>query len=300
MRTKLVVNPAADRGRTGERVSLVSETLRGFNIEHDLVQTEAPGQAIELARQAAAEGYDLVVAVGGDGTCNEVMTGLLAAAEAGRPAMMGVIPMGSGNDFAYALGIPNDLAGACAVLTRGRERVVDVGRVTVDGQPRFFTNGVGLGLDGEVAIETRKVRRLYGFALYLWSALRVIGFGRWPYQVDFSLNGEQYRQPVTLFAVGNGPRAGGGFFLTPFAKPDDGLLDICYAGPKSKLGLLNLLPKATKGTHIHDAAVTLATSTHIKIVAEEGIPGHIDGEILCTAGKDFVFEIIPQALRVWS
>ncbi|MFQ5611969.1 MAG: diacylglycerol/lipid kinase family protein [Anaerolineae bacterium] len=300
MRTKLIVNPVSNKGETLARLPQITQSLRRAGVAFDLAQTEAPGQAIDLARQAAGDGYERVVAVGGDGTCNEMVNGLLPAAAQGHSAVLGIIPSGSGNDLAFALGIPEDIPGACSVLKNGAERRADVGRVTVDGASRYFANGVGLGLDAEVALDVHRHGLGRGFAMYLWSVLKITALGAWPYRAKFSFNGQQRRQAITLFSVGNGPRAAGGFMLTPNARLDDGLLDVVYARDVSKLTVLNLLPRVMKGTHIHHRAVTEATTGSIEISVAAGIPGHIDGEILCTSGKNFAFEIAPNALRVWA
>jgi len=300
MRTQLIVNPKADKGRALKALPLIKQKLNELQIPCDLKQTEGPGQAIELARQAAVDGYERVVAVGGDGTCNEVINGLLRAAEQGFKTGLGLIPVGSGNDFAYGLGMPLHYLEACARLKIGVEQAIDAGRVTVDGQTRFFVNGVGLGLDAEVAVDTLSATWLRGFAMYLWSVLRVIAFGKWPYPMTLSWSGTEVRQPITLITIANGQRVGGGFLLTPEAKMNDGWFDICYAGPLSKRQLVLLLPKTLRGAHIHDPAITITRTKHLKISLEKGAPAHIDGEILCRAGHEFEFEILPAALRVWS
>lgn len=300
MQTKLIVNPYSNKGHTLALLPQISDTLQKLGVVFDVVQTEAPGHATELVQQAVAKGYERVVAVGGDGTCNEIANGLLTITSPERSVILGVIPSGSGNDWAYILGIPFDIDQACAVLKNGSERMIDVGQVTVDGQPRIFVNSVGLGFDAEVAIDTKQTKWFRGFALYLWSVFRVLVFGRWPYHAQFSFNSESHQQPLTLLTVANGVRAGGGFLLTPEARLDDGLFDICYAPQMSRLSLLHLLPKTLKGTHIHHRAVTMARSTKIELFVETGIPGHIDGEILCVDGRHFVFEIFSSALRVWT
>jgi YegS/Rv2252/BmrU family lipid kinase len=299
MRTQLIINPTSDKGHTLTLLPQITNVLRQLDIEFDTIQTEALGHAIELAQQAVINGYERVVAVGGDGTCNETANGLLQAAQQGHTAVFGLIPTGSGNDWAYALGIPLDLAQACVTLKNGSSRVVDVGRVTVDGQPRIFVNSVGLGFDAEVTVDTKRSKMLRGFAMYLWSVLRVLAFGQWPYPARFCFNDQSHQHPLTLLTVANGVRCGGGFYLTPDAELDDGLFDICYAPQLSKLSLLNLLPKTLNGSHIHHPAITIARSDKVEVFIEKGIPGHIDGEILCVKGRHFDFEILPNALQVW-
>jgi len=300
MRTRLIVNPSSDQGHTLVVLPQITGSLQQLEIEFDVVQTKAPGHAITLAQQAVADGIERVVAVGGDGTCNEIANGLITVADENGSAIMGLIPSGSGNDWAVALGIPLDIAGACGVLKYGSEQMIDMGRVTVDGIARYFVNIVGLGLDAEVAQDTQRTTWLRGFPRYLLSVLRVLIAGQWPYPTKFCYNGRQHQQPLVLMAVGNGTRAGGGFLLTPDAKMDDGLFDICHATQMSRLRLLNLLPKVLKGAHIYHPLVTMARSDVVDVVVEVGIPGHIDGEILCGAGRQFKFEILPNALRVWK
>jgi diacylglycerol kinase (ATP) len=301
VRTKLIVNPTAGRGHARRVLDQVQTCLERYEVEYDFTFTEAAGEAIELARQAAATGYERVVAMGGDGTTNEVTNGLLLAAEEGYQAILGVIPAGSGNDFAYAVGISGDLEGACHRLAVGQVRVVDVVRVTVDGESRIYDYGVGLGYDADVLLETRKMTRLRGFALYLWAAMRVLATnGKWPYPLRITVDGQPLpHQAVTLVTVANGPRAGGGFLLAPDAQPDDGLLDIIVADKLGRLGILGLLPHAMRGTHKGKKPVTMLRGQHVLIQSERGVPGHMDGEVLCTQGHNLEFEILPGRLRVW-
>lgn len=300
MRTRLIFNPVAHRGRVRKSLPQVVDRLQALGVPFDMKPTEAPGQGITLALEAALRGYDRVVAVGGDGTCNEVVNGLLMASEQGFPAMLGVIPLGSGNDLACSLQIPLKLEAACQVLKDGAERVIDAAQITVEGYSRYFANSVGLGLEAEVTIRSRQVKYLHGFPMYLWSALNVIAAGRWPYQAQLSFGGQMQQQSLTLMAVCNGVRSGGGFYLTPNAKMDDGLFDVCYGPAVSRLTLLNLLPRALKGNHLDHAAVSLVQAAKVELTVESGIPAHVDGEVFCTAGRQLSFELLPGALRVWG
>ncbi len=301
VRTKLIVNPVAGKGHAGNVLSQVQTYLAQYGVDYDLTSTQAPGQGVDLARQAAQAGYERVVAMGGDGTADEVANGLLLAAEDGYPAVIGAIPVGSGNDFSYAVGIPADLEEACRRLAEGRVRTVDVIRVTVDGQPRIFDNSVGIGYDADVSLETRKMKLLRGFPMYLWAVFRVLATNsKWPYPMRITVDGQPLpHQAVTLITVANGPRAGGGFYLTPDAQPDDGVLDVCVADQLGRLGILKLLPHTMKGTHVGKKPIMMLQGRHVLIEAERGVPGHVDGEILCTQGRRFEFEILPGRLKVW-
>ncbi len=300
MKTKIILNPNAGQGHGAKVLPEIETQLHAHGIPFELEQTAAPRQANRIAAQAAADGFERIVAVGGDGTVNEVVNGLMDAQAQGHSAVLGVIPIGSGNDFAFALNIPADIEKACAILQKGSPRRVDIGKVTVDGLPWFFDNGVGVGFDGEVVVDLQESRSLQGFLMYLWSVFRVLFKGRWPFEMEISIDGQTVRQPITLITVANGLRAGGGFLLTPDAKPDDGKLDICYANGLSKLGVLNLLPRTINGSHVRQKTVTIATGTRIKIVVPASAPAHIDGEVLTAHGETFIFEILPKALQVWA
>jgi diacylglycerol kinase (ATP) len=301
VRTKLIVNITAGKGHAGKVLPQVQAYLARYGVDYDLIQTQSPGQGSALARQAASQGYERVVAMGGDGTTDEVANGLLLAAEEGYQAVLGVIPVGSGNDFSHAVGIPVDLEAACRCLAHGDVRIVDVIRVTVDGESRIFDNSVGIGYDADVLLETRKMKRLRGFLMYLWAVFRVLATdSKWPYPMRVTVDGKTLpHQAVTLITVANGPRAGGGFYLTPDAKPDDGLLDVCVADQLGRLGILQLLPHAMRGTHVDKKPVTMLQGEHVVIEAGRGLPGHVDGEVLCIQGRRIEFRILPGRLRVW-
>ncbi len=299
MKTLLIANPAADSGRAAAAIPQTTQTLEQLGIPFDLKETSAPGEATEYALIAAQQGYERVVALGGDGTCNEVANGLMLAREQGYTPAMGLIPSGSGNDFAYALNISLDQRVACQRLRDGGLRMIDVGRVMVDGHTQFFVNNVGLGLDAATNLQARRTKFLTGQAQYLWSALLVVLTGEWPYSAKISIADQVYEEQITLLTVGNGPRVGGGFFLTPQAKLDDGLFDICFAGGVSRLNALKLLPKTRDGSHVSHPVVTLTQATHLEIVVDQGIPAHSDGEILCERGQHFQFDLLPGVLPLW-
>jgi YegS/Rv2252/BmrU family lipid kinase len=297
----LIVNTTAGRGHAGNILDKVEACLVHCGVDYDLLRTEAAGQAIDLAHQAAADGYERVVAMGGDGTTNEVTNGLLMAAEEGHQTMLGVIPAGSGNDFAYAVGIPGNPEKACRRLSEGGVRVVDVGRVTVDGESHIYNYGVGIGYIADALMESREMTHLPGFLMYLGAALRVLATdGKWPYPMRITVDGKPLpHRAVTMITVANGPRAGGGFLLAPDAEPDDGLLDVVLADQLGRSGILYLLPHAMRGTHKGKKPVMMLQARHVLIEGERGLPGHMDGEVLCTQGRRIEFEILPGRLKVW-
>jgi diacylglycerol kinase (ATP) len=298
---KIILNPVAGRGYGAKVEPELREHLEAEQLDFDLVRTARPGHATLLAREAASDGYDMVVAVGGDGTTNEVMNGLMAASREGESGILGIVPVGSGSDFAHAAGVPPSLQEACRALARGESRTVDIGRVSVDGQPpRYFDNAVGIGFDGVVTLEAMKFKRLRGMALYLPVVLKTVFISLKVPRVKVEYDGNVLELPALMVAVTNGPREGGGFFIAPGAKPDDGLLDLCMVREVSKLGMLGLIPHFMKGTHVSREPVTMAQARKITITSPDNLVAHADGEMLCTEGHRIECEILPQRLRVWS
>ncbi len=271
--------------------------LREHGLSFDLVWTERPWHAAELARQAVVSGYRTVVAVGGDGTSNEVLNGLMAAREAGEgEAAMGVLCVGTGNDFAYGMGIPLDLEEGCAALARGRTRRVDVGHARGF---RYFGNGIGIGFDAAVNVVASRLRRLRGFLVYLIAVLRTLIFYYRAPLTRVELDDRVLELPALMISVMNGRRMGGGFLMTPFSQPDDGLFDLCIGRKMSQLEMLSFVPRFMKGTQVGDPRVTMARSHRVRVTVRDGTQVvHADGETLALDVRELDLEVIPQGLRV--
>ncbi len=228
----IVVNPAAGRGSGGKSLPLIRDGLDRAGIAYELVLTGRPWHAAELARQAAIDGFDAVVAAGGDGTVNEVINGLMqASAGKGGSTAIGVLCVGRGNDFAFGVGIPKPLEDGIRALAEDRKVRIDVGRVCGGLFPegRFFGNGVGIGFDAVVGFEALKMRRLSGFVSYIAAALKTV----WLYdkgpmvRLAFDAQAPQASLPVLMVSIMNGRRMGGGFMMAPDGRPSDGVLDVC-------------------------------------------------------------------------
>lgn len=293
----VIVNPVAGRG-AGERViPRIVSLLREHGLSFDLVRTERPWHAAELARQAVVSGYRKVVAVGGDGTSNEVLNGLMAAREAGEgEAAMGVLCVGTGNDFAYGMGIPLDLEAGCAALARGQTRRVDVGHARGF---RYFGNGIGIGFDAAVNVVASRLRRLRGFLVYLIAVLRTLIFYYRAPLTRIDLDDQSLELPALMISVMNGRRMGGGFLMTPFSRPDDGLFDLCIGGKMSQLEMLSFVPRFMKGTQVGDPRVTMARSRRVRVTVRDGTQVvHADGETLALDVRELDLEVIPQGLSV--
>jgi YegS/Rv2252/BmrU family lipid kinase len=273
----------------------IREALERAGAGGTFVETERPGHAIALTEEAARDGAEAVVAVGGDGTVNEVVNGLLRVPEARRPAF-GVVPDGTGNDYGFLLGLrPGDLDGAARAIAAGRTHVLDAGEVN----GRFFANGVGLGFDGAVAEAAARVRYLKGFPAYLWSVVNVLR--SWEnFTLTLTADGRAIEGRAFLAAVANGPRSGGGFLLAPQAKADDGLFDVCRLGDLGRLEALRHLPKALDGSHVGLPWVTILRAREVVLASDRPLTAHVDGNLVTGAAhpEPLRFRILPRALRV--
>ena len=298
---KIILNPIAGRGHGARVEPKLRQFLEAEGLDFDLVRTSGRWHAAELAEQAVADGFEIVVAAGGDGTAHEVANGLLTASGGGEAGTLGVIPIGSGSDFAHAAGVPSDPKAACRRLAHGKTRVVDVGRISLDGQPpRYFDNTVGIGFDGVVTVEAQKVRRLRGVALYLPVVLKTVFLSFKAPRVTIEYDDQELALSALMVCVANGPREGGSFLVAPHAEPDDGIFDLCIASEVGRLGMLGLIPLFMQGSHVDREPITMARARRVAVSSPDDLVVHADGEVLCTDGRRLECEVLPQRLRVLS
>lgn len=290
-----IVNPAAGRGRGRRVAAFVKSELDRSGMDYTFNFTQSRGEATELAKVSRG---DVIVSVGGDGTINEVVNGLV-----GGNKEFGIIPCGSGNDLIKSLGIPTDPLKALAVLEHGGTRAIDIGRLVVsepDGsnsEGRHFVNGVGIGFDAEVAERTTRIPMLSGTLLYLAAVFQTLGRYASP-KFTIDIDGTQDESNKLLVAIGNGICAGGGFYLTPQAEVDDSLLDVCLIDAISIPKILRLIPQVMKGNHLNLDGVTYVRGRRINIKADTTFFVHTDGEIVGNQVKGVSVDVLPRALRV--
>ena len=299
---RLIVNPVAGGGMAGQSIPDIERRLRESGLDFDLVQTERPWHAVELARAAAAE-VDVVVAVGGDGTANEVLNGLMLAKNAGQSVTMGVLCVGRGNDFAFGVGIPTEHTAGCEALTADRRRTIDVGRVVGGDFPegRYFGNGVGIGFDAVVGFVAAKMKHVRGFIGYFVAAIKTIFVYFKAPLVRLEFDDRPMDLHALMVSVMNGTRMGGGFMMAPKGVPDDGVFDLCIARQVSRPRIFAVMLKFLKGTQAEHPAITTGRTNRITVTAIEGtLPAHADGETLCTDGQKLELEIIPNAIEIVS
>jgi len=290
VRMLLIANPTARHGEAEQLLPVVEQLLG--SVAHDTIVTECPGHASELA--AKAVGFDVVVAVGGDGTAHEVLNGLMQIPEADRPAL-GLLPTGSGNDTRRTMGIPNDLAQAALVLATGQRRWLDVG--VCNGV--YFNNSFAAGLDAKVtakAAEFKVTKRRAGLWLYVSALLHVLFRELDSFKLRVSFDGQPTQTVDTLIVAATiGKTYGGGFFITPDAVPDDGLLDVCMIDPLSLPQALVRLPFVIVGRHTKMRPVHMSRHSSIVIESERALPAQIDGEVLLETRYEIA--ILPKAIE---
>jgi YegS/Rv2252/BmrU family lipid kinase len=303
MKTCVILNPMAGRGLAGQRRFELEAALRGAGIAYELLTTRSRGGATELAAQAVVRGYETVIAVGGDGTINEVLNGLLAGAEGDAGAVaLGVLPLGTGSDFVKMLdGFDADLASIARRLAAGNTRPIDIGQITVEtgGRElrRAFINGLGAGIDARVAVEVASVTWATGLAAYMIASLRALANYR-PSPMTVQYDGRELHRRLYFATVANGRWQGGGFLLTPGASLDDGALDLCIV-PKLRLDqVIRYYPKLFDGSHTELKMVTTAQARQITISGAAPFPVATDGEVVTTDATHVTVETLPGALRL--
>jgi diacylglycerol kinase (ATP) len=300
MKTLIIVNPIAGRGRAGRVIPEIERHLSDQGVDFDLVLTERPWHAADLAERAATDGYEVVASASGDGTANETLNGLMRARAGGFDGTaMCILPVGTGNDFAYGMGIRGNLAESCAMLATGQTVPMDVGLVKGGDYPegRYFGNGVGIGFDAAVGFEAARIRWLRGLPAYLIAALRTIFIYYSAPTVEITHGEENLTQASLMVSIMNGQRMGGGFFMAPEGDPGDGHFDLCIAASPGKMRILKLITHFLKGTQATQPEISTGRTRKVTVSAVEGtLPAHCDGETLCYTGSELSVELIPQAL----
>lgn len=297
MKFKVILNPYANRWGAGKRQEEVAAALTDANLAHELVMTGGPGEGIQLAATAVSEGFDAVIAAGGDGTISEAANGLITAVAPDQPTLpLGILPIGSANDLAKMMGIPLELPDAVALIAQGHSRRFDAGRVDYDGKTHYFDNNSAIAMEPMITLEHMKIKHIAGEARYYLAIVRgVIKLKAWQMSIDW--DDGAYHGPTYLLSVCNGPRTGG-MMIAPGAMMDDGRFDIVLVPKVPKRAVINFLLKLTQGKHIHQPAVTFTRTTSLKISSEPGTPLHADGEILSEAAKEISYTILPQKLTM--
>jgi YegS/Rv2252/BmrU family lipid kinase len=299
-KVKIILNPMADMGNAWR----VARDLRSITEQHggvDWSGTVYPGHAIELAHQAGKQGYDMVIAMGGDGTVHVVINGLMKAPEENRP-VLGVVPVGSGNDFAHGINASQKPTEALTCALDGNASTVDLGlMIDEHGRQEYFNNTLGIGFGAVVTIRSHKLPVLRGFLMYLTAVIQTIILDHNPIAMQIETDDQKWQQSVIYLVICNGPREGGGFLIAPEAKIDDGLLHYAMITNVSRAMMFRIVPEVMKGTHGRFKQVRMGTCKKFTLSADRPLYIHADGEIFSGPGTDLrkvSFEILPSALKV--
>jgi YegS/Rv2252/BmrU family lipid kinase len=291
----VIVNPAAGRGRAGRKRKALQELLDKHGVVHSIEMSTAPGDLERRILEAANRGATRIIVVGGDGSIHEAVNGIMRSES--RPSL-GVIPIGTGNDFAKASDIPLHWDDAAILLAERiasavPPREIDVGRMN----ERFFTNGAGVGFDAKVTSIARSIRLPVGDFVYLFAVVQAMWDGVITPDLTIRYNNVVKHGPMTLANVSNGAWVGGMFLIAPDAKNDDGNLNLVIADPVSRLRILQLLPKLMNGTHIGQPEITADRILACEIESSSPVPSHLDGEVQALQSR-FEIEILPGKLRL--
>lgn len=292
---QLFLNPTAGRGRAGKRKARICELLGASGMPVELTESRDLGDLESQVVAAVSGGAQTIVVAGGDGSVHEAANGIMRA---GGEAALGVVPSGTGNDFAKGCDIPLDweLATerlAARIRAGQQDRIVDIGRMN----GRYFANGAGIGFDARVTQIAYSYRVPIGDLVYLLAIFRGMLEGIATPHMRIVSDAGTREGPVTLANIANGSWVGGMFHIAPMADNTDGAFDLVIAAPVSRLRILSLLPRLMSGRHIDEPEVSCERVTRVAVECDEAIPSHLDGE-LQPLQRRFEIDLLAGALRL--
>jgi len=289
MRVQLIINPKAGRGRAMAAALDAEMEFHEVGWRTDLRVTSGPGEATDIARDAASR-FDLIVACGGDGTLCEVLNGLT-----GSDTPVAFIPAGTGNDFARTVGLPAAPGEAAREVVRGQSRRLDLMRL--DNPPMIAVNIIGIGFDAAVAARMNQRTRLCGGAVpYLAAVLTELARMQ-PVRLRLRVDEDTWEGKALLVAIANARSYGGGMCIAPDARPDDGLLDVVVVEPIGRVEFLRALPRVFRGTHVAHPAVSCRRGRQIVVESDVPAPAMVDGDLRTTTPLRVTVQ--PGAAHLW-
>lgn len=300
-KVKIILNPMADMRRAWQ----VARDLRPIVEEYGNAQwsgTVYPTHATKLAREAGEDGFGMVIAMGGDGTIHEVINGLMQIPAERRP-ILGVVPVGSGNDFAHAMRVPKEADRALSLALNGEPNSIDLGLMTDEhGRREYFDNTLGIGFDAVVTIRSHRLPILRGFLMYFTAVLQTILLNHVPARVHFESEMEKWEDQVLMTTLCNGGREGGGFMLSPDSKMTDGVLEYLTVQKVSRAMMFRLVPEFMNGTHRRfTKQIRMGSFRRLTMSSDRPLYVHADGEIFTSFGSNLrklTFEVVPGAIKV--
>lgn len=291
MRADLIINPAAGRGAGQKLGPAIVSYLAQLDITVQIFYSDSPGGITRLAKARLQARPEMLVVAGGDGSVHEAVNGWM---QAGGGVPLAVIPIGTGNDFSKMLAAGSDWRAACQAIANGKTRDVDVGRCN----DFYFANSLGIGFDAQVAQTANRMQWLRGNLVYGIAVADTLLFRHRTPIVRIQHDGGTLETAITLIAVSNGCCEGGAFQLAPHAKIDDGQFDVIVAQGLSRLGILALVPRVLRGSHLGRPGIVDFKSDQLLIESQAGLPVHADGEIRYSDAKRLEIVILPRRLTV--
>ncbi|MFL7814392.1 MAG: diacylglycerol/lipid kinase family protein [Anaerolineales bacterium] len=303
-KTLFIMNPNANLGQAWKQAADLKPIMEEFG-GADWAGSVYPTHAIELARKGVEDGYDLIIAGGGDGTVHEVVNAIMEFPPEKRPTL-GVVPLGSGNDFAHAVGMDPLPWKALRQIFTGQEKWIDIGEVKDEwGRTAYIDNTLGVGFDAIVTIYSHELPVVKGFMMYLAAVLKTIFLNHKPIKMRVAVDGQDpWEDKLIMLVLCNGGREGGGFLIYPEASQADGTLNYVTVSEVGRGTMLfKLLPAFMNGTHLPHPKVASGGFTTLKLEADAPLYIHIDGEVFAGFSNDLrklEVKIHPRALRVLS
>ncbi len=297
MKAELIINRTSGGGKPVKRLPEILKKFNEMNIIYHTSWTTSAGGATELARQAANNGTDVIISVGGDGTINEIINGILTSTE--QPAL-GIIPAGWANDFIKSISIPTDISQACEIIKRGNTRNIDV---AIINDHVYFTNVCGIGFDAEIAELANQIKtnhphwKMLSAYVYVFAAIRKLLSPLPSFQAKITIDKQVIEGEFLFLAIANGRVEGGKFNIAPEAKIDDGLLDIYVVGKIGRVRCLYLLPRIIKGTHRDIKEVSFFRGKEILVELDKKVTAQVAGEIL-TSQNIYYIKVLPEKLKL--
>jgi diacylglycerol kinase (ATP) len=288
-----IVNPVAGNGYAGKYAGTVREMMRRHGVDGEVVMTGRKGHATSLAAEYVKKGYTHIAGVGGDGTFSEIAQALVNA----KGVTFGAVSAGTGNDFITILGFPGRFTDA-DWETFFNEHTINMDVGTCNG--RYFLNGMGLGFDAQVAAENYKSQsepavKKGSASKYWWHIIKTLVLYR-EQDMQLGVNGAMRNTKSFLNTIAIGRRLAGGFYLTPKAIANDGLLDICMISELPFVGRVKELLSVLRQTHLHDKVVNYFQTDHLTLEFPGEVPSHLDGELYMD--KRFEIGILPRRLKI--
>lgn len=297
MKAEVIVNLTAGGGKPNHHLETVLKYLKENGLNFKVCITSRQGEAVELAQRAADNGAELIVSVGGDGTVNEIVNGIMKSKN--NPSL-GIIPLGWANDFIKSTDIPSDIIEACKILIRGKIKEIDVGIIN---EKIYFANICGVGFDAEVALLANQMKskhpnlRILSAFVYVFATIKKLLSPFSYHNVKIKFNGQEIHSKILFIAFSNGKFYGGRFKITPEAILDDGLLEICLVEEMGRFKYLSIIPKVFKGTHASIKGVNFYRAKEVVIQSSEPILAQVSGEVI-EGQKEFSITLLPKSLKL--